>query len=445
MSLPDHKRQVVLDRLPLSERLWVLDALRRETVGGALLLGAAVLALVWANSPWSASYHDLGAIQVGPAALHLDLSLSDWAADGLLAVFFFIAGLELKHELVVGSLSEPARAALPAVAAVCGMAVPAGLYALTVLGLGDRSGLVGWGIPMATDIAFALAVLAVVGSRLPVALRAFLLTLAVVDDLGAILVIAVFYSHGFSLTPFLASIGCLVAYAVLQRLRVRSWLVYVPLVLATWTLVHASGIHATIAGISLGLLTRVVPDPGETRSPADRVDRRLSPLSAALCVPLFAFFSAGVTLTGVGASVLTEPVTVAVLVGLVIGKPIGIYGGARLVAKFTRATLSPSLRWSDVLTVGMLGGIGFTVSLLISELGFAQDPASMLSAKTGVLAASVASTAVASVLLLRRNRAYRALAEVEDADVDHDGIPDVYQRPDPGAGGASSSGAGDTS
>ncbi|HEY7858371.1 MAG TPA: Na+/H+ antiporter NhaA [Candidatus Nanopelagicales bacterium] len=436
MSAGNPERPVVLDRLPLSERLWVLGALRQEAVGGALLLGAAILALVWANSPWSAAYHELGAIKVGPAALQLHLTLSEWAADGLLAVFFFIAGLELKHELAVGSLSKPAQAALPAVAAVCGMVVPAGLYALTVLGFGDREALVGWGIPMATDIAFALAVLAVVGSRLPVALRAFLLTLAVVDDLGAILVIAVFYSHGFSLTPFLASIACVAAYAVLQRLRVTSWLVYVPLALATWTLVHASGIHATIAGISLGLLTRVVPDAGEARSPADRLGLRLSPLSAALCVPLFAFFSAGVTLTGVGASVLTEPVTVAVIVGLVIGKPIGIYGGSRLVVRFTRATLSPSLLWNDVLTVAMLGGIGFTVSLLISELAFQVAPGLELSAKTGVLAASVVSAAVASVLLLRRNRAYRALADIEDADADQDGIPDVYQQPDQGAGGA---------
>lgn len=425
----------MLDRLPLSERLWVLQALRRETVGGALLLGAAVIALVWANSPWSASYHALGAVEVGPAALDLHLSLAEWAADGLLAVFFFVAGLELKHELVLGSLSKPAQAALPMVAAVCGMALPALLYVLTVLGFGDRGALVGWGIPMATDIAFALAVLAVVGSALPVALRAFLLTLAVVDDLGAILVIALFYSHGFALLPFVLSVAGLAGYAVLQRMRVRSWLVYVPLALATWALVHASGIHATVAGICLGLLTRVVPDPGETRSPADRLEPRLSPLSTALCVPLFAFFSAGVTLTGVGASVLTEPVTIAVLVGLVVGKPVGIYGGSRLVVRFTRASLSPALRWSDVLTVGILGGIGFTVSLLITELGFAHDPAAAMSAKTGVLCASVVSATLAAMLLVRRNKAYRAIAGIEDADTDGDGIPDVYQHPDPGVSG----------
>jgi NhaA family Na+:H+ antiporter len=396
----------VLDRLTLPERAWVLDVLRQETVGGALLLLASVVALVWANSPWRESYHALADLQVGPEALHLHLSLATWAADGLLAVFVFIAGLELKRELVVGTLSKPAQAALPVVAAVAGMVVPALLFVAVVTGMGEPGSVGGWGIPMATDIAFALAVLAVTASRLPVALRAFLLTLAVVDDLGAIVVIAVFYSYDFSLAPLLVAIALLAGYALLQRLRVRSAFVYVPLALLIWYLVHDSGVHATIAGVALGLLTRVRQDEGERASPAHRLEQRLRPLSAAVCVPLFAFFAAGVTVVGGdGISVLTTPVAVAVIVGLVVGKPIGVYGGARLVARFTRADLSPALQWADVLTVGVLAGIGFTVSLLIGELAF-QDPEHVVQAKTGTLAASLIAALLAVGALLRRSRAH---------------------------------------
>ena len=418
--------RLVFERLPLAERSRLLEALREETVGGALLLGAAVLALAWANSPWRESYHALAALEVGPESLHLHLSLATWAADGLLAVFFFVAGLELKHELVVGTLSRASQAVVPIVAALSGMVVPALLYVGTVHALGDADAAVGWGIPMATDIAFALAVLAVMGAKLPVALRAFLLTLAVVDDLGAILVIAVFYGHGFSPVPFALAIAGLAAYWVLQRLRVDSWLVLVPLALVVWGLMHASGVHATVAGVALGLLTRVRPDPGEAHAPVDRFEHAVRPLSAGVCVPLFAFFSAGVTFIGLGGSAVTEPVAVAVVVGLVVGKPLGVYGGARIVARFTRASLSSSLRWADVLAVGILGGIGFTVSLLIDELAFTDDPGRTTAAKIGVLLASVLAALLASVALTIRRRAYAALAEVEERDDDGDGVPDVY-------------------
>jgi NhaA family Na+:H+ antiporter len=417
---------VVFERLPLAERSRLLEALREETVGGALLLGAAVLALAWANSPWRDSYHQLAATEVGPAALGLHLPLSAWAADGLLAVFFFVAGLELKHELVVGTLSRLSKAVVPVVAALSGMVVPALLFVLTVHLLGDPDAAVGWGIPMATDIAFALAVLAVVGSKLPVALRAFLLTLAVVDDLGAILVIAVFYGHGFAPLPFALAVLGLAAYWFLQHRRVGSWLVLVPLALTVWALMHASGVHATVAGVAIGLLTRVRLDPGETASPADRYEHAVRPLSAGVCVPLFAFFAAGVTFVGLGGSAVTQPVAVAVVVGLVVGKPLGVYAGARVVARFTRASLSSSLRWADVLAVGVLGGIGFTVSLLIDELAFPGDPARTTDAKIGVLLASVVAAVLASVALGLRARAYAALAEVEERDADGDGVPDVY-------------------
>jgi len=418
--------KVVFDRLPLGERSRLLQALRQETVGGALLLAAAVTALVWANSPWRESYHELANTVVGPASLHLDLTLETWAADGLLAVFFFVAGLELKHELVLGTLSKPSRAVVPVVAALCGMVVPALLYVGTVHALGDAEAAVGWGIPMATDIAFALAVLAVMGSKLPVALRAFLLTLAVVDDLGAILVIAVFYSHGFSAVPFVLSVAGLALYWFLQRRRIGSWPVYVVLALVVWTLMHASGVHPTVAGVAIGLLTRVRPDPGETEAPADRYEHAVRPLSAGICVPLFAFFSAGVTFVGLGGSAVTDPVAIAIVVGLVVGKPLGVFGGAWTVARFTRASLSSSLRWADVLAVGILAGIGFTVSLLIDELAFEDDPARQTAAKIGVLLASVIAALLASVALTARRRAYASIAELEERDEDGDGVPDVY-------------------
>jgi NhaA family Na+:H+ antiporter len=425
---PDHEPTVVFDRLPLSERSYVLSALRQETVGGALLLLAAIIALVWANSPWRESYDALTEVVIGPAALHLDLSLSVWAADGLLAVFFFVAGLELKHELVLGSLSRLDKAAVPVVAALAGMVVPALIFVAAVTALGDREAANGWGIPMATDIAFALAVLAVMGSKLPVALRAFLLTLAVVDDLGAILVIAIFYSEKFATLPFVIAVLGMALWWFLQRRRVDAWWVYLPLALVVWGFLHASGIHATVAGVALGLLTRVRLDPGETISPADRYEHVIRPLSAGVCVPLFAFFSAGVTVVGLGGSAFTDPVAIAIVLGLVIGKPLGVYGGARLVARFTRASLSSQLRWADVLAVGILAGIGFTVSLLIGELAFVDDPARETAAKVGILAASVIAAFAAAVALQRRGKAYAEIAAAEEADSDDDGVPDVYQR-----------------
>ena len=435
---------VVFDRVPLSERSYVLNALRNETVGGGLLLGAAVIALVWANSPWREAYTALTETVVGPAALHLDLSLATWAADGLLAVFFFVAGLELKHELVIGSLSDRKKAVVPVVAALGGMAVPALLFTLVVTVMGDTGARVGWGIPMATDIAFALAVLAVLGRNLPVALRAFLLTLAVVDDLGAILVIAIFYSDGFALLPFALSVAGLGLWFLLQRLRVQGWWVYLPLALVVWGLMHASGIHATVAGVALGLLTRVHKDPGEEIAPADRWEHSIRPLSAGVCVPLFAFFAAGVTFVGnpSGVGILTTPVVVAIVVGLVVGKPLGVVGGAWIVARFTRASLSSSLRWADVLAVGILAGIGFTVSLLIGELAFETDATRLTEAKIGILAASVVAALLAAVALGRRRRAYAEIAAIEEADDDGDGVPDVYRMMDPALGPAAGTAAG---
>ncbi len=429
----------LFDRPALSERVWLLRVLRLETVGGILMLVAAAVALVWANSQWVEGYQALISTEIGPEALHLHLPLSVWAADFLLAFFFFLAGLELKHEVQVGTLSKPSQAAVPVVAAIGGMVVPALIYVAFTWQLPvERTG---WGIPMATDIAFALAVLAILGRGLPLALRAFLLTLAVVDDLGAITVIAIFYSDKFALGYFLASVALVGLWWVLQHRRFggrrAALAVYVPLAMLIWYTTHESGIHATVAGVAMGLATRVSHDPGEDKSPGDRAEHALRPFVAGFAVPVFAFTSAGVTVRDVGDSTapvesfgqtLTSPVALGVLVGLLIGKPIGVIGGAWLMARFTRASLNPALRWSDVAAVGVLAGIGFTVSLLIAELAFEEDAQLLTDAKVGILSASFGAALLSALVLARRKRALERLVADEDADADADGIPDVYQR-----------------
>jgi NhaA family Na+:H+ antiporter len=306
------------------------------------------------------------------------------------------------------------------------MVVPALIYAVVNARAPDGQ-MAGWGIPMATDIAFALAVLAVAGRHLPVALRAFLLTLAVVDDLGAILVIAVFYSEKFALLPFLGSVLCMFAYWLAQRARIRSPLLYVPLALLTWTLMHESGVHATVAGVALAMLTRIRNDPGEAESPAERLQHGLHPLSAGFCVPVFAFFAAGVDLRGESIlEAVDNPVALGIILGLVLGKPVGVLLGAGLTARFTRASLARGLSWLDVSAIGLLGGIGFTVSLLIAELAFDYGSEPAKSAKVGILSASLLAALLAIIALRVRARQYRLLHDVEERDDDQDGIPDVY-------------------
>lgn len=356
-------RRTLLGRLSLPERNYVAEALRTETVGGVILLVAAVTALIWANT-FGAAYTSVSDFHFGPEALGLHLSVSHWAADGLLAVFFFVAGVELKRELVAGELRDPRAAALPVAAALCGMAVPAVVYTVTTV-LGDGS-LAGWAVPTATDIAFALAVLAVIGTSLPAALRAFLLTLAVVDDLFAILIIAVFFTEDIDLLALGGAFLGLAVFYVLLRTGVRGWYVYVPLALVIWALMYNSGVHATIAGVAMGLMLRCTRREGETHSPGEHIEHLVRPLSAGVAVPLFALFSAGVTLKGDAlAGVFTRPETLGVVLGLVVGKTVGIFGGTWLVTRFTRAELNKDLAWADVFAVATLAGIGFTVSLLI--------------------------------------------------------------------------------
>jgi NhaA family Na+:H+ antiporter len=368
------------------------DLFRREAVGGAIALVAAVVGIVWANSAWADSYLDLRHLEIGP------LDLEHWAADGALTVFFFVAGLELKRELVVGSLRRPADAAVPVAAAVCGVALPAVIY-LTINANGGHPE--GWAVPAATDIAFALAVLAVVGSNLPTALRAFLLTLAVVDDLIVIIIIAVFFTDSLDLVWLAVALAVMVAWALLQRARVSTPAIYVPLAVLAWWAVHECGVHATIAGVVLGLLTRVRRDDGEEESPAERYEHRLDPVSSSLAVPFFALMSAGVVLDG-GSELIRDPIVLGVVAGLVIGKPVGVLLGGWLVARFTRAELDPSIGWRDVVGVALLAGIGFTVSLLVSDLSFAG--AQRDAAKTAVLAGSVISALLGIVALGHRDR-----------------------------------------
>ncbi|MDL5154686.1 Na+/H+ antiporter NhaA [Actinomycetospora sp. Odt1-22] len=376
------------------------ELLRTETVGGALLIGAAALALIWANSPWRETYTWLGSLTVGPAALHLDLSLATWAADGLLAIFFFVAGLELKREFVAGDLREPARAVLPVAAAVGGMAVPAVLY--TVINLANPEGLVGWAVPTATDIAFALAILAVIGRGLPTALRTFLLTLAVVDDLLAITIIAIFYTDDLAVGPLLLALIPIALFAVLVQRRVRSWWLLLPLALLAWVLVHESGVHATVAGVLLGFTVPIVrKKPGEGPGLSEHFEHRWRPLSAGVAVPVFAFFASGVTVIGGTdlAATFLNPITIGVVVGLVVGKTLGVTGATWLVQRFTRAQLDESLSWLDVVGLAMLAGIGFTVSLLVGELAFGGGTPADDHVKVGIVVASLLAAGLATIVL----------------------------------------------
>jgi NhaA family Na+:H+ antiporter len=385
------------DDLTPKSRSRIRKLLHNETYSGALLLVAATAAMVIANSPWSDWYFSLSNTVIGPEAIHLDLTVATWAADGLLAIFFFVAGMELKYELVSGSLSNRANAAVPIAAALGGMIVPAVIFFAINAGTPSAKG---WGIPMATDIAFALAVLGIAGRRLPIELRAFLLSLAVVDDLGAIMVIAIFYSSSIALTYLLASAACVIIFATAQRKGIRSPLLYLPLGLATWVLLHESGVHATIAGVALGLAMRIKTKDGETESPLESALDKFHPWSAGLCVPVFAFFAAGISIVGISvAQAFTSPVSVGVMIGLVVGKPIGILGFAWLAARFTKAELSKSLYWGDVLAIGLLAGVGFTVSLLITKLAFIGDAELDALARLSVLMASVIAAVLAVIAL----------------------------------------------
>lgn len=441
MPPPVPPRFTVFGRGSYAESLRIGEILRKETVGGALLVAAAVMALIWANSPASGSYFALRDFRIGYAPWHLELSLGAWASDGLLAIFFFLVGLELKREFIAGDLRQLSKSIVPVAAAVGGVIVPALIFAL--VNLSSPATLRGWAIPTATDIAFAVAVLAIIGSHLPSALRIFLLTLAVVDDLLAICIIAVFYASDLQPLPLLLALIPLGFYAFLAQKYRRffganagaAWVILLPLGIATWALVHASGIHATVAGVLLGFAIPVLRSKasgGPEAGPglAETFEHRSRPISAGIAVPLFAFFSAGVAVggwEGLG-SALSDPVAVGIILALVLGKPAGILGTTWLLTKATRARLDSSFKWIDIFGVSILAGIGFTVSLLVAELSFGQGSVHDDHAKVGILTASVLAALLAAAVLRTRNRRYRRAEEEEKVDSDHDGIPDVYQQ-----------------
>jgi NhaA family Na+:H+ antiporter len=403
----------LFSRLSPSTERSIAEILRTERAGGVLLLAGAVIALIWANSPGGDAYESLKDTVVGPSALHLDLSLAEWAKDGLLAIFFFVVGLELKREIVAGELRRPSTAIVPIVAAVGGMIVPAALY-LFINSMSDTGSHAGWAVPVATDIAFAVALLGLVGRWLPTALRAFLLTLAVVDDLLAIIVIAVFFTDTLAMGWLGAAGVCIVIFWWLLRRGHKSPWLLIPLALLTWGFMHASGVHATIAGVALGMVVPAVTRPGEHHSLAEHWEHRWRPVSAGVAVPIFALFAAGVGIDGnVVADAVRDPVAQGVVVGLVIGKPAGILLFTFLVATFTRARLDRGLSWWDVLGMACLGGIGFTVSLLIGDLAFAGER--VMEVKMSVLVGSLTAAIVGSTILAWRDRHYRRVFESRSA------------------------------
>ncbi len=379
--------------------------LATEYAGGLLLLAATLVALVWANSPWSGAYERLWhtPLEIGFGRWPLPQDLKAWVDDGLMVLFFYVAGLEIKRELLIGELRSRRDAILPVVAAVGGMIGPAVLY--LAINVGEEPQ--GWAIPMATDIAFALGALSLVGRRLPSSVKAFLLALAIVDDIGAIVVIALFYAEDVS-GPWLAvAVALILLIAVFVRLRVRWTALYIALGLLVWLATFRSGVHATIAGVALGLLTPAVPlqrATGGTESPLVRMESLLHPWTSFVVVPIFALANAGVSLTGTAVSAaFSSSVTIGVFAGLVVGKPVGITAATWLATRSGIARLPEGTGWGRMAGIGALAGIGFTVSLLISELAFSVE-ATRDHARIAVLAASVVSAGIGAILLSRSSR-----------------------------------------
>jgi NhaA family Na+:H+ antiporter len=364
-----------------------------EAASGILLLVAAVVALIWANSPWRWLYeallHTPLGIRLGRFRFERDLHF--WINDGLMVVFFFVVGLEIKRELHGGELSTVRRAALPAIAALGGMLAPAGIYLLLNAGAPAAGG---WGIPTATDIAFAVGILALLGKRAPPALRILLLALAVIDDLGAILVIAIFYSSGFNAAGLAVAVAGLGVIVGLQKLGIRTPWAYVLPGVVVWAGVLATGIHPTIAGVAIGLMTPVHAwTPHEAVSPLERVEHDLHGLVAFGIMPLFALANAGVAFGGARLDGGGGRALLGVVLGLALGKPLGIVTFAWLSVRLGVAALPAGARWSGVLVVGLVGGIGFTMALFIASLALPDGPL-LDAAKLGILGASTIAAVV---------------------------------------------------
>ena len=374
--------------------------LQDERFAGLVLILGAAVALVWANSPWRGSYEALSSYVVGPEALRLDLALHSWASDGLLALFFFVVGLELKTEFVTGSLRDVRRALVPILAAVFGMAGPA--LVNTVVQVVSGSGVYnGWAIPVATDIAFAVAVLGIFGRGFPPAVRTFLLTLAVVDDLLGITVIAIFYTERIDALALAGSLALIALFGLLVRRRLTHWWLLVPVALGAWGLLHASGVHATIAGVLLGMTVPALTARGEHEALTHRFVSLIQPWSAGLVLPVFAFFASGVNVVDTGGigEMLTDPVAVGVYLGLPLGKLVGIWGGVALLVTFTRLRLGNGVDLADIMPVSLVAGIGFTVSLLIASLSFDEADPQSAHARIAVILGSLVAAVLGAVAL----------------------------------------------
>jgi Na+:H+ antiporter, NhaA family len=370
-----------------------------EALGGIILLLATVAALLWANVDLR-SYAEVWRtdLTLGIGRVSITEDLRHWVNDGLMTIFFFVIGIEVKRELVRGELRDPRTASLPIVAAIGGMIVPAAIFATVNLG---GSGARGWGIPMATDLAFAIAVLALLGDRVPRSVSLFLLTLAIVDDIGAIVVIAVFYSHGIAFGWLGGAVFAVLAVVVLQRLGAHSPLLYVLPAVALWVCVLQSGVHATLAGVALGLLTPARPFGG--KEPIEGLEHRLHPWSSFLVVPVFAIANAGVVLDSRSLErASSSAVAWGIVAGLVVGKPIGIVGATALARRARLGRLPVDMTMSHVIGVGLVAGVGFTVSLFVAELSFAGPL--LADAKVGIVAASLVSVLVGAGTLMAMTR-----------------------------------------
>ena len=373
-----------------------------EAAGGIVLIAAAVLALIAANSPLADAYFHLLHAETGPVLTPKlgPMTVELWVNDGLMALFFLLVGLEIKRELVGGELASAEKRRLPIIAALAGMAVPAALY-LAITG-GDASVRSGWAIPAATDIAFAIGVLALAGPRVPASLKLFLTTVAVVDDMGAVAIIAIFYTHGLALAALGGAAVVAVAMVAMNRAGVKALWPYLLAFVALWYLVLLSGVHATIAGVVAAML---IPGGGGEHSPLHRLEHALSPWVAFVIVPLFGFANAGVPLAGMSLATLGQPLVLGIALALFLGKQAGIFASVRIAAALRLATPPEGASWTQIYGVALLCGIGFTMSLFIGGLAFPGDAAMIDQVKLGVLAGSIVSAVLGYVVLRLAPRA----------------------------------------
>ena len=430
-----------LNKTPIEKLTYpIQEFLHQQASGGILLIIATVIALTWANSPFAESYHHLWHtyVNIDIGGVGLNYSLHHWINDGLMVIFFFVVGLEIKRELLVGELSSAKKAALPIAAALGGMIFPALIY--TIFNLGSESAS-GWGIPMATDIAFVVGILALLGNRVPLSLKIFILALAIVDDLGAVLVIAIFYTSNISLTSLMIAGGLIILLIAMNRLGVRNLLVYTLVGVALWLAFLKSGVHATVAGVLLAFtipvssrintqkfknetenLIKEFDNAGEhgedvlTNSermsivdqienncekiltPLQRFEHGLHPWVSFFIMPVFALANAGVTIGSGLSSSLTHPVSIGIILGLFLGKQIGIFGFSYLAVKLKLASEPEGVSWKKIYAAAILAGIGFTMSLFIANLAFT-SPELLDTAKVGILSGSLISGIVGFIIL----------------------------------------------